>query len=140
AVYLSADATLDASDLLVATAPHTGTLNAASLYTGTAAVTLPGVPPGGYFLIVAADRRHQVPNETNHANNLAASATPTALTVPTLTAGTPAAGQFTAAGQGRYFQVTVPQGQTLTFTLDSAATDGATELYVARNRLPNTGD
>jgi RHS repeat-associated protein len=140
AVYLSTDATLDASDTLLATVPHSGTLAWDGTYTGAASVKLPGVLPGNYFVIVQADRRYQVPNETNRTNNILAADAPTALTVPALTLGTPAAGQFTAAGQDHYYQVIVPQGQTVRVTLDSAATAGTTEVYVSRLHLPNVAD
>src|SRR5581483_11529862 len=69
AVYLSADQTLDASDQLLTTVPHEGTLAGQGSYTGTTTVTLPAVPAGSYFLLVKVDRRLQVPDETNRANN-----------------------------------------------------------------------
>ncbi len=140
AVYLSSGPTFDASATLLATVGHTGGLGTDASYIGTTTVTLPALPPGNYYFFIETDRRGQVTNDNNRANNLLAAEFPTALTVPLLPLSTPTTGQFTALGQNRYVQVNVDQGQTLVFSLDSAATDGATELYVSRLHLPTAGN
>jgi Tol biopolymer transport system component len=91
-------------------------------YTGAATVTLPAATPGSFFVIVEADRRRQVVNDTNRTNNSLAAQSPTAITIPTLTLNAPAAGSFTAAGQDRYFQVTGPGGRPRTPTTPAAST------------------
>lgn len=139
AIYLSTDETLDAADTLLSTKPHTGGLGAFTVYRESTSVTLPAELPGTYFVLVQTDRRHQVPNETNRANNVVA-AQPTELTVPTLGLNTATPDSFTAPAQNRYFQFTVAEGETLALTLDSAAAAGVTELYVSRFHLPTTSD
>ncbi len=140
ALFLSADQTLDASDTLLATVPHVGSLAAGSLYAGHADVTLPAVTSGDYFVIVQTDRRYQVPHETNRANNVLTSLSPTTVTLPVLPLATPTASQFSSVGENHYYQVNVAAGQTLSVVVDSAAADGATELYVSRLHLPTPGD
>lgn len=136
AVYLSTDGTLDSNDILLGTVTRTGGLGAGASYTATTSVRLPAVLPGTYHLLIQTDRRREVTNEENRTNNLFTLATPTQLTLTSLTPGTPTAGQFSAAGQDRYYQVTVAEGQTLNVVLDSIAATGATELYVRRFTLP----
>ena len=139
AVYFSTDDILDVNDFLLAVVPHAGGLNANASYIGTANVTLPAVLPGNDRFIIVADRRFAATLDTNRLNNVVASASPTVLSVPELAVGTPASGRLTAPGELRYFTVTVAQGQTLQLALDTAATDGATELFVSRNALPTSG-
>ncbi len=75
--------------------------------------------------------------DPNRANNtLAAGTGQLDVSLPALTLGTPATGSFTAAGQDRYYQVTVPAGGSLIVTLASAASAGALALYVGRGGLP----
>ncbi|NUQ65836.1 MAG: hypothetical protein HUU20_25520, partial [Pirellulales bacterium] len=140
AVYLSSDPILDDSDRLITTVPQTGGLASHAQYTGTAAVKLPAVLPGKYYLIVDVDRRYQVPNETNRANNILATTEPVSLSVPSLTLGTPFADEFGGAGEAHYYRVTPGGAQTLTVALDSAASGGATALYVSQFHLPTRGD
>ncbi len=131
AVYLSTDQTLDAGDLLLTTVSRSGPLAANGTYVGTAVATLPATQ-GSYYFLVQADRRKQIANDANRDNNLAATASPTALTLATLTLDVPFASQLDGPDDVRYFQLTVPAGSTLRLALDSAGTDGSTELYIRR--------
>jgi RHS repeat-associated protein len=139
AVYLSSGPTVDANSVLLATVPRGGGLASATAYTGSTTVTLPGTPPGDYYFVVVTDRRYQVSADNNRANNLLSADTPTAVTIPALTAGTPATGTFTGAEQSRYFQLAPAQGQTLTLTLTSVAVGGDAELYVNQFHPPTEG-
>jgi hypothetical protein len=136
AIYLSSSPTLDATATLIATVSQTAGLASHAQYAGTANVRLPAVLPGNYYLIVDVDRRYQVPNENNRANNVLASPTATTLTIPTLTLDAALAGQFAAAGETHYYQITPGEGQSLTVALANAATSGTTSLYVSQSGLP----
>lgn len=139
AVYLSQDAVLDASDQLLAVVPHTGGLTAGGSYQQTLNVSAPAVAVGNYRVIVQTDRRAQVANDENRANNVLASDI-VSLSIPALTLGVPFADQFTGPNQARYYQLMVGAGETMFVTLDSAATEGSTELYLRRGDLPTAWD
>ena len=57
AIYLSADATLDASDLLVQRLEITGTLAQNATYSRNITAQLPGALPGSFHVFVVADSR-----------------------------------------------------------------------------------
>ncbi len=138
AIYFSRDAVLDASAILLGTAAHVGGLAVGDSYAGGATVTLPATLPGNYYVLVQTDRRSQV-NQAVRGNDVLASSTTISLTLPELTLDEPAAGQFAAPGDQRYYQITPPAGQSLEFFLHSAATAGATAIYVHRGALPTAG-
>ena len=69
-VYLSRDKTLDATDILLGTADHGGTLAPDGSYTQGGNYPLPVQDAGLYYLIVHADAQGDV-FETERANNLA---------------------------------------------------------------------
>jgi YD repeat-containing protein len=143
AIYLSPTPTLGSSAELIATVPHTGGLAVNGNYAGSTTVNLPPVALGSYYAIVQADWRNQVfegPFLAHESEKIAVSASTLSVSVPTLKAGTPVQGTFTGAGQGFYYQVSVAPGQTLTLTLNSAATSGANELYIRRGSLPDPSD
>ncbi|HUY34489.1 MAG TPA: carboxypeptidase regulatory-like domain-containing protein, partial [Pirellulales bacterium] len=135
-VYLSPTSTITSNSVLLGAAQHTGGLNASSSYSGTLSATVPALAPGSYYVFVQVDSLYQV-SDPNRANNtLAATTGQLAVSLPALTLGTPANGSFTAADQDQYYQVTVPAGGTLSVTLASAATSGATALYVGQGVPP----
>ena len=74
AVYLSADDTWDMSDVLLAAVPHTGGLAAGAPYSQAVDVTIPGVLPGNYRIIVRADMYGQEKEAGRKGNNVVASA------------------------------------------------------------------
>ena len=135
AVFLSSQATLDAGAILVALVDHSGGLAVGSTYTGQTSIPIPGLAPGSYRVIVQVDYRNEVPENTNEANNVAASS-PLAVTIPTLTPGVPVSGTFTGSGQLRYFQITPTPGQSLALSLQSTVNSGWLGLYISRNVLP----
>ncbi|CAN5487985.1 hypothetical protein BH11PLA2_BH11PLA2_46570 [soil metagenome] len=144
AVYLSADKTLDASDVLLGTVPHTGGLAAFGTYTGIATLaTPPTTIEGDYYYFVQTDRRRQVTADTNRTNNVASSFDATAVTIPTLTLGTPTNETFNSVGQNFYYQVTVAAGASLRVALSPFAAGfdlGVIDVAVAFNRLPTQYD
>jgi RHS repeat-associated protein len=143
AVYLSPTPTLGAGAVRVATGAHNGGLAAINgQYTGTATVTLPPTQ-GMYYVIVQADWRNQLSEgpfaASNSSSKVAVSTSTLTVAVPSLTLGTPANGQLTAAGPNAYYQVTAPAGASLLLTLSSAAA-GQLELYARRGSLPTPYD
>ncbi len=136
AVYVSTKPALDADAVLVAVKPHTGGLARGDSYNESAPFTLPPVTEGTYYVLVQADRRRQVADDLDRSNNTAASATTITVTIPSLTLGAGFNDSFTAPNQERYYQVTVPDGETLRVVLDSSAANGGTEVYVRRVDLP----
>lgn len=115
------------------------TLTTAALAQSASSVTdnLPGVTPGQYYAIVRADIRNNIP-ESNESNNTTASTETLLAEVEALTLGVPVSGTL-GSGQGRYYRVTVSEGETLQITLDSASTTAANELYVRYGEAPSRG-
>ena len=102
AVYLSTETTIDATATLLAVLPQTGGLAPGASYTQSlTGIPLPILPAGNEYLLVQVDRRGQVPEPAaNKAAEFAASTTPIAFTIPTLTVGTPAIGVVHRRGSG----------------------------------------
>lgn len=140
AVYVSTSRTVGPDARLLDVVPHTGDVAPGGTYTATDSVTLPALPPGSYYPIVVTDRRGQVNEGPNRGHTTTAAGNALTVTVPVLALGTPLADQFTAAGQDHYYQLALTTGDSLLLTLQSAATDGATELYVRQGALPTPWD
>ncbi|MBC7771462.1 MAG: hypothetical protein H7210_03090, partial [Pyrinomonadaceae bacterium] len=68
-VYLSLDETLDASDALVASVPHSGPLVAKDMYMASQAVTIPSNFRGDYFVLVVTDATNSVFESGPDSNN-----------------------------------------------------------------------
>ena len=139
ALFISADQTWSIND------PLLGKINMVNAniapggsYTQTLTAPMPGVIPGTYHVIVRSDIRNQI-REGNLVNNLAASIDQILVDFEELTLGVPTTGTL-SAGQFVYYRVEVPAGETLSIFLDSSATDGFNELYVAHNRVPTRSD
>jgi RHS repeat-associated protein len=139
AVYLSKDATLDASDILLATNTQVGELLQGSSYLGELTATLPAMAPGDYYILVETDRRSEV-DEISEADNLLVSATTINIDVYELLLEVPQADTFTTTGERHYYRISPPADRSLLVSLNSLATDGATAIYVSRNRLPSPGN
>ena len=77
-LYLSADRTLDASDLFATSKPHYGSLESQAAYDGSFAYTVPNTLTGTFYAIVVVDPGQAV-FEVDRANNQKASATPTTI-------------------------------------------------------------
>ncbi len=133
AIYLSLDDKLDASDILLTRVDHVGSIASGATYTENVNVPLVGAIPANYRILVLADSQGRVP-DPNRADNLGASASTFALTMPTLTAGNAFNGTI-ASGQDVYFQVALPAGVTPSFTL-SGAVAGEAEIYESLGAVP----
>jgi RHS repeat-associated protein len=134
-VYLSVTPRITAHSILLGSQTETGGPNTGVQYDGSRTVPLPAIAPGNYYVLLQVDSLNQTPDQ-NRTNNMLAAAGQLTVGLPGLTLGTPLTDAFTAADQDHYYQVTVPAGGTLTFALQSTASDGATALYVSRGILP----
>ena len=132
-VYLSKDGTLDAGDIVLTRVAHNGTLGANGTYTANVTVPLVGALPDNYRLIVVADSPGFVA-DTNRANNTLASTGAFALDVNALTPGVAFNGSI-ANNRDQYFKVTLPAGQTPTFTFTGAVA-GEAEIYESLGEVP----
>jgi RHS repeat-associated protein len=140
AVYLSADDTWDMGDILLATVPHTGGLASGTPYSAAVDVTVPGVLPGNYRIIVRADMYGQEKEAGRKGNNVIASGALPLHVRALATDGTPASGTLSAADRSNYYAVQLPPRQNVKLTLDSAATAGANETYAKYNGIPTRQD
>lgn len=141
AIFLSPTPTLGPGAVLVKTVSHVGGLAAGAQYAGTAAVPLT-VGEGDWYVVVVADRRNQVdegPFRTNRANNLAASASAVAVTIPALALDVPAADQFDAVGQDRSFKIALEAGATLLLSLTGSPAGASNRLFVRFGDPATTG-
>lgn len=137
AIYLSDTPVWTPDARFLKRVSHTGDLAAGESYDATTDVTLTNVLPGDHYFLVRGNDLNEVFEGLSTANNTGAAASPITFAMPTLTLNTPFHDQFTAAGQAKYYQITVAAGQTLSFSLQSAAGGGSTELYVSRGAIPS---
>ena len=138
-VYLSTTDSITASSILLGNVAHSGDdagIAADGNYDASFTTNLPGVAPGSYYVLVVTDSLYQVP-DPNRANNTLAASNQLVVTVPTLTLnGSAYPDSFTAPGQSKYYQVPVPAGGSLTFTLQSDAASGGLAMYVSVGTPP----
>ena len=135
-VYLSTTPAITSSALLLGSVMHGGGLVAGGSYNASLTTAVPALPPGNYYVLVQADSLDQVLVLSRAGDTLAAGTGQIAVSVPVLTLGTPISATFTAAAQDQYYQVSVPAGGALVVALASAATSGATALYVSAGTPP----
>ncbi|HVA50299.1 MAG TPA: DUF4214 domain-containing protein [Pirellulales bacterium] len=135
-VYLSTMPTITAGSIMLGRVEHTGGLAANGSYDGSLNAAVPALAPGNYYVLVEADSHDQVPDPDRSNNTLAATTGQLAVSVPALTLGKSTSGSFTAADQDQYYQVTAPAGGALVVTLTSAASSGATAVYVSQGIEP----
>jgi len=133
-LYLSTDTTWDINDKLFTKYVKTGPVAGGDSYSPTVTAPIPGVTPGEYYVIVRSDILNNIP-ESDENNNLSASIDKIGLDVPGLVLDTPSNGTL-GQGQGVYYRVTVPEGETLLIDLDAAAITGSTQLYVKFGDVP----
>lgn len=123
-----------ADAIRLATVPHTGGLATNETYTGSATISVPGLLPGDYYLLVRADIAN-AERETGETNNLIAYG-PLPLTVPGLTANSgPITGALTPANRAHYFTITLASGESLRLTLRGLGASGVNELYVSQGSI-----
>ncbi|MFA6133899.1 MAG: CARDB domain-containing protein [Phycisphaerae bacterium] len=84
AIYLSADASLDADDVFLGEVSHTGPLATLATYSAALAPVIRDVAPGYYYLIAAADSGDDVNEWYVEANNLRSSSQPIYVGYPDL--------------------------------------------------------
>jgi len=102
----------------------------------SADIVVPGSVTGQHQWVVATNFYGEVFEGANASNNETGSAASVTLDVPEILVSGPAlAGQFTAAGQSRWYRFTPVAGQDILVSVDLAGS-GATELYISRNRMP----
>jgi RHS repeat-associated protein len=135
-VFLSKMQEITTTSILLGSVTHTGGLAAGASYNGNLTAAVPALPPGNYYIIVQADSLDQMLVTNRASDTMPAGTGQLTLSVPPLTLGTPTSGSFTAAGEDQYYQVTVPAGGALVVSLTSAASSGATALYVSQGALP----
>ncbi len=133
AIYLSADATWDLDDPVIALVDR-DSLGGMAQRTYAVTATLPGVNPGQYHVLVRTDSRNTV-RETDERNNLTASLGQITLDVSTIVLGQAVAGTL-AQGQLVYYRVEVPEADGFLVSLDSASDDAFNELYVSYGAMP----
>ncbi len=132
ALYLSPTPTWNLNDPLLAEVEQSQDLAPGHSYQDSTQVSLPGVLPGNYYVIVRANILDQLP-ETSLADNESASAATIAVGANSLALGVPSTFDINA-GQSAYYQVTVAAGQTLQFFLEGGVADN--ELYVSYGTMP----
>ncbi len=135
AIYLSASPVFTPDAILLGEVQHTGDLGPGQSYNASRTFTLPGVTPGNYYFLVRCNSENEIFEGTNLANNVMASATPVAMSLPALTLGTPQSGQLATTGASELYQLTTTAVGDLNFTLSGPS--GATnELYVSFGNVP----
>lgn len=135
AVYLSADAVWTPDDVLLGTFERLDALGTGQSYSLTRSVPFPSVLPGAYHVIVRTNALTEVYEGQAYLNNASSSANTTAMDLRPLDLGTPLADTIAAAGQDRYYRVTVAAGQGLVLNLDGAA-NATNELYIRYGSMP----
>jgi RHS repeat-associated protein len=101
-------------------------------------VRVPGSTLGFHRWQVTANRRGEVFEGSNTANNTTVSSAQVALSLPVLALGHGGlTGQFTAAGEEHWFAVTPGAGQDVLLSLDLLGDGGTTELYIGCGYMPS---
>ncbi len=147
AVYLSIDEQWDINDRRLATLNHIGTLapndGAAAgedEYEQSLDVTLPGVFPGPWYILVRTDATDAVLEDSGKVDNTMA--TPIDMTLPELTVcpaqnPCPVPGTFTDQRRALYWKLEAVAGEDLLVTLDVASEQGFYELYIRKDAVPS---
>lgn len=133
ALFLSADAALDPSDVLLGSLPRRGELAAGERYQARIEAPLPSLSTGDFHVIAVADHNRQVP-DPNRDNNRGVAADKISMAIPTLAFDTILADAI-ADGQSKYYRLEVPQGGDVRLNV-IFQTLHAAEVYVRRAALP----
>jgi len=135
AVYLSADATLDAGDVRMGLATQTAAVAVGGTYSRTVAMTIPNVPAGSWYAILAADAGDTLVEQRNDNNTKVVPVTvqtpdlvPTAFTVPaTASADAALTLSWTVANQGDG-EARSPWTDTVYLSTDAVLDAGDTQI------------
>jgi len=133
-VYLSCDRNISPDDLLLDTRDHTEELNAGASYIDTYDGIAPAVTGPRYLLVRTTATDGFV--DPDLVNNVAASARPLGIDVPTVEVGASISGTVWA-GEWRYICLNATEGNTIVVSL--AGTSGL-KLYASRGELPTLDD
>lgn len=134
-VYISTTPTITPASIYLGAVLRPNGLASLASYTGSLTAKVPTLAPGSYYVLVQVDSHYQIA-DLARVNNVLATTSASTVTVPALTLGVPTTNTFTEGNQDHYYQVTVPVGGSLSFTLASLATSGTTALYVRQGALP----
>ncbi len=132
-VYLSADGTVNAGDLLLGRVTHTGGLSGGASYTGALTATFPAAA-GTFQVVVLVDSTLAV-TETSRANNVGASS-PIVSSIPALTLGGQVTGAL-SAGEDLLYTLVIPGGTDVRVSAVLAA-PALTDLEISRGAIPSS--
>ncbi len=135
AVYLSASPVFTPDAILLGNVEHTGDLGPGQSYNASGTFTLPGVLPGNEYFLVRCNSFNEVFEGSALADNVMASATPVAMSLPVLTVGTPQTGQLAATGSSELYQVTTTAGGNLNVSV-TGSNGNTNELFVSFGDVP----
>lgn len=105
---------------------------------GSGTGSTPPVTPGSYYVVAKADVFNQV-LETDDTNNTGTSAATVDVTAIPLLLGSPFTGAM-ASGEGLYFQLDTPAGETVRITFSHPSLGATTELFARFGTPPTTGE
>ncbi|MCC6008545.1 MAG: putative Ig domain-containing protein [Rhodobacteraceae bacterium] len=138
-LYLSRDATLDVSDVVMGRLEYNVTLAPGEEAQLSLNVDVPPVQEGPWRVLVRTDVFNEVYEGAGVANNVAAAALLSSVTVPALPIGTDVALSL-APGQQRLYRIDAPLGQTLEVRATAGASGAAPALFMAQDRAATRSD
>ncbi len=140
-LYLSSDTVWDIDDIALGsvwtTYSSAAPLAGGDSYGHTLNVTLPGVNPGDYHVIVRSDILNSIP-ETNEEDNLSASLDAVSMDAEVLPLGGSVSGNL-GNQQAVYYKLDVTAGETVKLSFDSTDGNAANEIYVRYGVMPSLG-
>jgi hypothetical protein len=137
-VYLSSTPTVSSTSILLGTELHTGGLSASGTYTASWTGSVPAVLPGDYYVVVQVDSLYQA-SDPDRSNNTLAAGSEVAISIPSLTIGTPASASFTATESNVYYELSAAAGSSFLLAMTGSAASTENEIYVSFNSLPTAG-
>lgn len=135
-IYLSADKVLDATDPLIGRVMHDGVVGGNATYSESLTAELPGVLPGDYYVIAAADSRGDSP-DADRSNNILASQASITVGIPVLTPDVVFDGNI-SEHEELYFRADLSTDLTPEL-LATLAVPGSAEIFVSQGAFPTRG-
>ncbi len=136
AVYLSTDAAWDIDDPLLVMTSHTGGLGLAESYHEEVEVSIPGLLPGSYYVIVRADLFNEEKEGDEEGNNAIAWG-PLALNVHELQADMAPSANSLTDDRDDYFMVEAQADSNLLILLDHITEGSSADLYASYESIPS---